>query len=173
MTVCTKILQNWTFYPKHGMHVLPMRSIGRYKHGARGKYHELCAKNCGWPAHLVSPTSRHTGKLTYNPARTGTERNSGSGTHAHACACTQYSTRERRSTHVVYVRMISTFFYRFSGRLSRTNLDQKWYDHGRTGRTVCDASAGSHEDLLDRTDGENVASVNPAATELSLLVLIL
>ena len=85
--------------------------------------------------------SRHTGKLTYNPARTGTKRNSGSGTHAHACACTQYSTRERRSTHVVYVCMISTFFYRFSGRLSRTNLDQKWYDHGRTGRTVCDASA--------------------------------
>ena len=34
---------------------------------------------------------------------------------------------------------ILEFFYCFFGWIGWTILDEKWYDHGRSGRTVCDA----------------------------------
>ena len=71
---------------------------------------------------------------------------------------------------------MSTFFYRFSGRLSRTILDQKWYDHGRTGRTVCDASEWYVCSCLKQSrlsadcDIERARHIKIAWTVLALLI---
>ena len=47
------------FHPKHGMHLLPMRSLVRYKQGAGGKYHELVPVVVGQHTSYVSPTACH------------------------------------------------------------------------------------------------------------------